>query len=129
MINFKEIKNSISKFVIKKEPYNNSISNLKNNIGDNIKKHYEKMKVLDEKAYKLMEKRLKNIQYFNIYKNVEFGNNVPNLEPVLLFSNNVNKIMNSKFACYNHSFIRLKYKSLINELVYQFSEKIDELKL
>jgi hypothetical protein len=116
--------------VINKNAYSNSINILKSNIGESLNNYYEKISKLDKKAYDLWQKRAKeNVNFINFYKNIGLGENIPKIEPIILFLNHIDKIFNSKYAIYQNTLIRMKYKMDLNEIMYDFSQNLDEIKL
>lgn len=130
ILNYLEIQNLANKFVINKNAYSNSINILKSNIGESLNNYYEKISKLDKKAYDLWQKRAKeNVNFINFYKNIGLGENIPKIEPIILFLNHIDKIFNSKYAIYQNTLIRMKYKMDLNEIMYDFSQNLDEIKL
>jgi hypothetical protein len=129
-LNYSEIQSLASKFVINKKAYSNSIDILKSNIGEILDKYYEKISVLDNKAYRLWQKKAKeSVNFIDFYKNIGLGENIPKIEPIILFLNHIDKIFNSKYAIYQNTLTRMKYKMDLNEIIYDFSKNLDEIKL
>jgi hypothetical protein len=129
-LNYLEIQNLAKKFVINKKAYSDSINTLKSNIGESLNKHYEKISILDNKAYKLWQKRAQeNIKFIDFYKNIGLGENIPKIEPIILFLSHIDKMFNSKYFIYQNTLIRMKYKMDLNKTMYDFSQNLDEIKL
>jgi hypothetical protein len=129
-LNYSEIQSLANKFIINKNAYSNSIDILKSNIGEILDKYYEKISVLDNKAYRLWQKKAKeSVNFIDFYKNIGLGENIPKIEPIILFLNHIDKIFNSKYAIYQNTLTRMKYKMDLNEIIYDFSKNLDEIKL
>jgi hypothetical protein len=129
-LNYSEIQSLIEKFVINKKVYSASIDTLKSNIGTLLDEYYKKKSVLDQKAYKLWQKKTKeSIKFIDFYKNIGLGENIPKVEPIILFLNHIDKIFNSKYAIYQNTLVRMQYKMNLNEEMNNLSNNLDKIKL
>jgi hypothetical protein len=129
-LNYSEIQSLANKFIINKNAYSNSINILKSNIGEILDKYYEKISVLDNKAYRLWQKKAKeSVNFIDFYKNIGLGENIPKIEPIILFLNHIDKIFNSKYAIYQNTLVRMQYKMNLNEEMNNLSNNLDKIKL